>query len=76
MEEAADEYEVNGWAIATSFVFPLLWKSRGVRVTETAIFTTKAEYECHVFTSLSPKKTKGGSKVPEIKRRKKKQFET
>ena len=71
MEESSDEYEVNGWAIATSFVFPLLWKSRGVRVTETAIFTTKAEYECHVFTSLSPKKTKGGSKVPEIKRRKK-----
>ena len=71
MEESSDEYEVNGWAIATSFVFPLLWKSRGVRITETAVFTTRAEYECHVFTSLSPKKTKGGSNVTEVKRRKK-----
>ena len=44
MEEASDEYEVNGWAISTSFVFPLLWKNHGLRIIETAVFTTKAEY--------------------------------
>ena len=71
MEEASDEYEVNGWAISTSFVFPLLWKNHGLRIIETAVFTTKAEYEAHVFTSATKKKGKGGSKYTEIKRRKK-----
>ncbi len=70
MEEAADEYEVDGWAISTSFVFPLLWKNHGLRIVETAVFTTNAEYETHVFTSSAKKKTKGGSKYTEIKKRK------